>query len=46
MRIPKRKRTIVVLAVLVLGVVAVGVGLSAWSIGGTGNGAAKATTAS
>ena len=46
MRIPKRKRTIVVLVVLVLGAVAVGVGLSAWSIGGTGNGSAKATTAS
>jgi hypothetical protein len=30
----------------VLGTVAVGVGLGAWSIGGTGNGSAKATTAS
>jgi hypothetical protein len=46
MRIPRRKRTIVVAAVLVLAAVAVGVGLSAWSITGTGNGAAKATTAS
>jgi hypothetical protein len=47
MRIPGRKRTIVVSAlVLGVGVVAVGVGLGAWSIGGTGNGAAKATTAS
>ena len=47
MRIPRSKRTIVVSAlVLVAGVVAVGVGLGAWSIGGTGNGAAKATTAS
>ena len=46
MRIPKRKRTIVVLVVLVLAAIAVGVGLSAWSIGGTGNGSAKATTAS
>jgi hypothetical protein len=46
MRIPRRKRTIVVLAVLVLSAVAVGVGLGAWSIGGTGNGSAKATTAS
>ena len=46
MRIPRTKRTIVVVTVLVLGVVAVGVGLSAWSITGSGNGAAKATTAS
>jgi hypothetical protein len=47
MRIPRRKRTIVVSAlVLGVGVVAVGVGFGAWSIGGTGNGAAKATTAS
>ena len=47
MRIPRKKRTIVVSAlVLVMGVVAVGVGVGAWSISGTGNGAAKATTAS
>ena len=47
MRIPRRKRTIVVgVAVLAVAVVAVGVGLGAWSIGGTGNGSAKATTAS
>ena len=47
MRIPRRKRTIVVsVLVLVMGVVAVGVGFGAWSISGTGNGAAKATTAS
>jgi hypothetical protein len=47
MRIPRRKRTIVVsLVVLALAVVAVGVGLGAWSLGGTGNGSAKATTAS
>jgi hypothetical protein len=47
MRIPRRKRTIVVIGLaLAVGVVAVGVGLGAWSLGGTGNGAAKATTAS
>jgi len=47
MRIPRSKRTIVVTAlVLAVGVVAAGVGLGAWSISGTGNGAAKATTAS
>jgi hypothetical protein len=47
MRNPRRKRNlIIVLAVLLLGVVAVGVGLSAWSLGGSGNAAAKATTAS
>jgi hypothetical protein len=47
MRIPRRKRTIVVaLVVLAAAVVAVGVGLGAWSLGGTGNGSAKATTAS
>jgi hypothetical protein len=47
MRIPRKKRTIVVSALALLAaVVAVGVGLGAWSIGGTGNGSAKATTAS
>jgi hypothetical protein len=46
MRIPRRKRTLVVVLALAVGVVAVGVGLGAWSLGGTGNGAAKATTAS
>jgi hypothetical protein len=46
MRIPRTKRALAIAAVLLLGVVAVGVGLGAWSLGGTGNGAAKATTAS
>jgi hypothetical protein len=47
MRIPRKKRrTVVALTIVVVGTVAVGVGLGAWSLGGTGNGAAKATTAS
>jgi hypothetical protein len=47
MRIPRKKRTIVVsLLALLVAVVAVGVGIGAWSITGTGNGSAKATTAS
>jgi hypothetical protein len=46
MRTNRKRRLIVVAAVLVLGIVAVGVGLGAWSLGGSGNGAAKATTAS
>src|SRR5919202_351259 len=47
MRIHGRKRkAVVALTIVVVGTVAVGVGLGAWSLGGTGNGAAKATTAS
>ena len=47
MRIPRKKRTIVVsLLALLAAVVAVGVGIGAWSISGAGNGSAKATTAS
>jgi hypothetical protein len=46
MRISRKRKLIVAAGVLVLAIVAVGVGLGAWSIGGSGNGAAKATTAS
>jgi hypothetical protein len=46
MRISRKRKLIVIAGVLVLAIVAVGVGLGAWSLGGTGNGAAKATTAS
>ncbi|HEY6151893.1 MAG TPA: hypothetical protein VIW19_15360 [Gaiellaceae bacterium] len=47
MRNPKRKRNLVIaLVVLLLGVVAAGVGFGAWSLGGSGNASAKATTAS
>ena len=46
MRISKKRKFIVIAGVLVLAIVAVGVGLGAWSLGGSGNGAAKATTAS
>lgn len=46
MRKPRKRTLIIALAVLLAAIVAVGVGLGAWSIGGTGNGAAKATTAS
>src|ERR1041384_1811613 len=47
MRNPKRKRNLVIaLVVLLLGVVAAGVGFGAWSLGGSGNASAKAPTAS
>ena len=46
MRISRKRKLVVAVAVVVLAIVAVGVGLGAWSLGGTGNGAAKATTAS
>ena len=46
MRTSRKRKLIVVSAVLVLAIVAVGVGLGAWSLGGTGNGSAKASTAS
>jgi hypothetical protein len=46
MRISRKRKLIVIAGVLVLAIVAVGVGLGAWSLGGSGNGAAKATTAS
>src|SRR2546422_11534689 len=46
MRTPRKRRLVVALAVLLLAIVAVGVGVAAWSLGGSGNGAAKATTAS
>jgi hypothetical protein len=46
MRSPRKRKLIVASVVLVAAIVAVGVGLSAWSLGGSGNGAAKATTAS
>jgi hypothetical protein len=46
MRKPRKRTLIIALVVLLAAIVAVGVGLGAWSIGGTGNGAAKATTAS
>lgn len=46
MRISRKRKLIVAAGVLMLAIVAVGVGLGAWSIGGSGNGAAKATTAS
>ena len=46
MRTLNKRKLIVIAGVLVLGIVAVGVGLGAWSLGGSGNGAAKATTAS
>jgi hypothetical protein len=45
-RISRKRKLIVASGVLVLAALAVGVGLGAWSIGGSGNGAAKATTAS
>ena len=44
MRIPRKRTAVAVVAVGA--VIAVGVGLSAWSVTGSGNGAAKATTAS
>jgi hypothetical protein len=46
MRSPRRRKLIVASVVLLAAIIAVGVGLSAWSLGGSGNGAAKATTAS
>jgi hypothetical protein len=46
MRSPRKRKLIVASVVLLAAIVAVGVGLGAWSLGGTGNGAAKATTAS
>lgn len=46
MSITRKKRTIVVAAVAVLAIVAVGIGIAAWSVGGSGNGYAKAGTAS
>jgi hypothetical protein len=46
MRSPRKRKLIVASVVLLAAIVAVGVGLGAWSLGGSGNGAAKATTAS
>jgi hypothetical protein len=46
MRSPRKRKLIVASVVLLAAIIAVGVGLSAWSLGGSGNGAAKATTAS
>ena len=46
MSITRNKRRVVVAAIVVAAVIAVGIGIAAWSIGGSGNGYAKATTAS
>jgi hypothetical protein len=46
MSITKSRRRVVVAAVVVAAVVAVGIGVAAWSVGGSGNGYAKASTAS
>ncbi|HVD11673.1 MAG TPA: hypothetical protein VNB46_00435 [Gaiellaceae bacterium] len=46
MSITRNKRRVAVAAVVVAAVIAVGIGVAAWSVGGSGNGYAKATTAS
>jgi hypothetical protein len=46
MSITRNKRRVVVAAIVVAAVIAVGIGIAAWSVGGSGNGYAKATTAS
>ena len=46
MSITRNKRRVVVAAIVVAAVIAVGIGIAAWSIGGSGIGYAKATTAS